>query len=148
MSKENIWPSVVKALNYLINHSKMYQQENITMDNNWLDSLGYANETNKQYFNCQNEETCECDSCVSNRNSSKSISECSNSESGESNDDFNEIDYSECNTGNMDTILHSQNQHVKHLEYTSAPGVDKQLIFHEPLAEYLSFPTFFVERSD
>ena len=45
--KQHIWPSVVKALNYLINTSKMYQQENITMDNNWLDSLGYANETNK-----------------------------------------------------------------------------------------------------
>ena len=67
--KQNIWPSVVvKALDYLINTSKMYQHENITMDNNWLDSLGYENETNKQYLDCQNEETCESDYSVSNRN--------------------------------------------------------------------------------
>ena len=43
--------------------------------------------------------------------------------------------------------IDSQNQHVQHLEYTFVPGEDKQPIFHEPLAEYLLFPTFFVERS-
>ena len=78
----------------------------------------------------------------------KNISECSNSESEESDDDFKEIDDSECNTGNMDTMFDSQNQHVQHLEYTFTPGEDRQPILHESLAEYLSFPTvFFMEKS-
>ena len=46
-----------------------------------------------------------------------------------------------------DTMLNDQHTDISNISMTFAPGEGKRPVFHEPLAEYLAFPTIYCGKT-
>ena len=60
-----------------------------------------------------------------------------------SHNNFDYIDINQCNAPLVNTLLDEQQIDVYSMFLTYAPGEGKRLIFNEPLAECLCFPSIF-----
>lgn len=121
---ENVRPhAVVSALHYLMNTSELYQNSGIEIDKNWIDKI------------TKSVEVCRTENIVEH------IEE-------ENSDCFSEVDESDNQVGNLDTLLDKQPNEsdlTQDTQYTFAPGEGQKplSLYSDPNAEYLSFPTIF-----
>ena len=129
--KENIRPAAVwKAVNYLMTHSQMYKDLDIQLDTSWIRNIQNPNDT------CQcNEENVE--------NVSQPTDVPSNNEE-ENNENIDNIEEDEeMSNINRDTMLSAPETVPKELTFAPGEGQHPISVFHDPDAEYLSFPTIF-----
>ena len=130
--KENIRPAAVwKAVNYLMTHSQMYKDLDIQLDTSWIRNIENSNNN-----------TCQCnEENVENASQPTDVPANNEEENNENIDNIEEDE--EMNNINRDTMLSAPETVPK--ELTFAPGEGQHLIsvFHDPDAEYLSFPTIF-----
>ena len=153
---QNVRPThVVKALDYLVKHSEMYQRYNIQIPS-WLQHLDNSDHPNLQFFEGNQSQAVP----------TNTPTDAMQDESVEDDDD--PFEDAQPSHGNMDTLLAehivtdhcdthlSSNQQFQpstastHEILNLAPGEGKIPVFKEPKAEYLAFPTIFCgqERPD
>ena len=129
--KENIHPAAVwRAVNYLMTNSQMYKDLDIQLDTSWISNID----------NCDSG-TCECLQ-ENNQNSSQNASVVHNNEEDNNNIDNIEED-EDINNINRDTMLSAPENIPTELTFAPGEGQHPISVFHDPDAEYLSFPTIF-----
>ena len=133
--KENIRPAAVwKAVNYLMRNSQMYKDLDIQLDLSWLQNIQPTNRCSCLEENLEN--TVEGEPEVSDENvSSQNIENCENIDNIEENEDIHNID--------RDTMLSAPETIPRELTFAPGEGQHPISVFHDPDAEYLSFPTIF-----
>ena len=156
---ENIRPrKVLEALHYLLQNSTMFQNENIQIDADWLTKLltdennapssvthdvpetAAIQVTQDQMEMTQSDVTSSSTVDTTDAASMLPVED----EDGDDNDDQEqEEDDEPVNAPSTNTMLHDKDIDPTNTTLTFAPGEGKRPIFHEPLAEYLCFPTIF-----
>ena len=156
---ENIRPrKVLEALHYLLQNSTMFQNENIQIDADWLTKLLMDESNAPSYVIHDVSETAaiqvtqdQMEMTQSDVTSSSTVDTTDaasmlpvEDEDGDDNDDQEqEEDDEPVNAPSTNTMLHDKDIDPTNTTLTFAPGEGKRPIFHEPLAEYLCFPTIF-----
>ena len=129
--QENIRPAAVwKAVKYLMTHSQMYKDLDIQLDTSWI----------------RNMESCDSGTCQcvqdNTENSSQPPDVHQNNE--ENNENIDNIEEDEdLNNINRDTMLSAPESVPRELTFAPGEGQHPISVFHDPDAEYLSFPTVF-----
>ena len=130
--QENIRPAAVwKAVNYLMTHSQMYKDLNIQLDTSWI----------------RNMETCDSGTCECVQNKTENYSAPTDADENneeQNNEDIDNIEENEeLNSINRDTMLSAPENVPRELTFAPGEGQYPISVFHDPDAEYLSFPTIF-----
>ena len=129
--QENIRPAAVwRAVNYLMTHSQMYKDLDIQLDTSWIRDM----------------ETCDSSTCQCLQGNSENDSEASNVNGNdeENNESIDNIEEDEdVNNINRDTMLSAPEIVPRELTFAPGEGQHPISVFHDPDAEYLSFPTIF-----
>ena len=124
--KENVRPcAVICGLHYLMNKSELYKSSGIQIDENWVNEI---KETIASVLHTNGEKDSE--------------------ENVEDSDHFSEIDETDLQAGNTDTLLdeiEDEGNPKYDTEYVFAPGEGQRplALYSDPDAEYLSFPSIF-----
>ena len=122
---ENICPNkVMKALYYLLQKSELYQMEDIHIDYDWRERLVTQEKMQE------------------NINSSEK-SDAQNTDHQEDHIQGRSDTDEEVNAPSINTMLDDLHVDNNNMSLTFAPGEGKWPIFHEPLAEYICFPSIF-----
>ena len=122
---ENIHPNkVMKALYYLLQKSELYQMEDIHIDYDWRERLVTQEKMQE------------------NINSSEK-SDAQNTDHQEDHIQGRSDTDEEVNAPSINTMLDDLHVDNNNMSLTFAPGEGKRPIFHEPLAEYICFPSIF-----
>ena len=156
---ENIRPrKVLEALHYLLQNSTMFQNENIQINADWLTKLLTDESNAPSSVTHDVPETAaiqvtwdQMEMMQSDVMSSSTVDTTDaasmlpvEDEDGDDNDDQEqEEDDEPANAPSTNTMLHDKDIDPTNTTLTFAPGEGKRPIFHEPLAEYLCFPTIF-----
>ena len=130
--QENIRPAAVwKAVNYLMTHSQMYKDLDIQLDTSWI----------------RNMEICDTGACEclqqNTENSSQPPDVLENNEEQNDEDIDNIEEDEDLNNINRDTMLSAPETVPRELTFAPGEGQHPISVFHDPDAEYLSFPTIF-----
>ena len=128
--QENIRPAAVwKAVNYLVTNSQMYKDLDIQLDLSWLQNVQSASNS-----------TCDCSA------ESRQNVQCEEVQHNENNnpENIDNIEEDE-DTHNIhrDTMLSAPETVPRELTFAPGEGQHPISVFHDPDAEYLSFPTIF-----
>ena len=154
---ENIRPrKVLEALHYLLQNSTMFQNENIQIDTDWLRKL-LTDESNTppstthdvsqiaatQVTQDQMEMTRSyvTSSSTVDTTDPASMLPVEDEDADDNDDQEEEEDDEPINAPSTNTMLHDKDIDPTSTTLTFAPGEGKRPVFHEPLAEYLCFPT-------
>ncbi|XP_070548510.1 uncharacterized protein [Ptychodera flava] len=127
---ENIRPNkVMNALKWLMQHSVLYQNSGIHIDDSWFQKI-------------DNNPDPEMTALIENTDSASQSPVTCESESESDADTFSEVDTTEGAVANMDTLLDETNSNQV---FTIAPGENQKplSLFADKDAEYLAFPTLF-----
>ena len=114
----------MKALYYLLQKSKLYQMEDIHIDYDWRERLVTQEKMQE------------------NINSSEK-SDAQNTDHQEDHIQGRSDTDEEVNAPSINTMLDDLHVDNNNMSLTFAPGEGKRPIFHEPLAEYICFPSIF-----
>ena len=130
--QENIRPAAVwKAVKYLMTHSQMYKELDIQLDTSWIANMETCDSG-----------TCEC--VQDNTENSSQPSDVHENNEEENNDNIDNIEEDEeLNNINRDTMLSAPENVPRELTFAPGEGQYPISVFHDPDAEYLSFPTIF-----
>ena len=152
---ENIRPNkVLKGLHYLLQHSEMFQKENIQINAAWLRKITteYRNEVSHESSDLSQTvdiQEGQDDLEVGEANISSTAMPTADSTSmlsvetvAPSTDDIEEEE-DPCNAPSTNTMLDENHTDPSNTTLSFAPGEGKRPVFHEPLAEYLCLPTIF-----
>ena len=155
---ENIRPNkVLKSLHYLLQHSEIFQKENIQINAAWLMKMTteYRNEVSHEssdLLQTVDIQEGQDDLEVGETNISSTAMPTADSTSMlsvetviPSTDDIEEEEEEEdpCNAPSTNTMLNENHTDPSNTTLSFAPGERKRPVFNEPLAEYLCFPTIF-----
>ena len=133
--QENIRPAAVwKAVNYLMTYSQMYRNLDIQLDTSWI----------------RNMESCDSGTCQCGQdNTENSLQPPDVHEKNEeqNNEDIDNVEEDEeLNNINRDTMLSAPETVSRELTFAPGEGQHPISVFHDPDAEYLSFPTIFCRQ--
>ena len=150
---ENVRPlRVLVALHWLMNHSKLYKNANVHIDEDWINNVtNSCNEVVHEFLSSNtkiNEETTSIDDPISNETCQTPISvETMPITEEQSGSDVE--DSLEDNVGSLDTLLDDANVENRNTTLTFAPGEGQQplSIYQDLNSEYLCFPSIFCGQS-
>ena len=130
--QENILPAAVwKAVNYLMTHSQMYRNLDIQLDTSWITNIESCDSG-----------TCECGQ--DNTGNSLQPPDVDENNEEQNNEDIDNIEEDEeLNNINRDIMLSTPETVPRELTFAPGEGQHPISVFHDPNAEYLSFPTIF-----
>ena len=130
--QENIRPAAVwKAVKYLMTHSQMYKDLDIQLDTSWIRNMQSCDSS-----------TCQCDE--DNTQNSSAPPDVHENNEQQNNENIDNIEEDEdLNNINRDTMLSAPETVPRELTFAPGEGQHPISVFHDPDAEYLSFPTIF-----
>ena len=130
--QENIRPAAVwKAVKYLMTHSQMYKDLDIQLDTSWIRNMQSCDSS-----------TCQCDE--DNTQNSSAPPDVHQNNEQQNNENIDNIEEDEdLNNINRDTMLSAPETVPRELTFAPGEGQHPISVFHDPDAEYLSFPTIF-----
>ena len=128
---------VVKTLDYLMKNSELYKNENIHINDQWMNALSQAYDTSAQ-------------DVKTNFSDSQSVHQKTiTDENNDSLTDEDQVEFCESDTNealmslSTDTMLDD----ISNMSITFAPGEGKKPVFHDPLVEYMAFPRIHCGRT-
>ena len=136
-------------------NSEMFQKENIQINNAWLRKMTTEYRTEVSHESSDLLQTVDIwegqvDLEVGETNISSTVMHTADSTSMlsvetvvPSTDDIEEEEEDPCNAPSTSTMLDENHIDASNTTLSFAPGEAKRPVFHEPLAEYLCFPTIF-----
>ena len=131
---ENVKPlKVVKALDYLLKNSELCSHENIHIDDQWMHALSQT-----EHPSTQNLDMNLCDTQTIHQ---ELMSDENNDT--ETDEEFAETDTNVVSAPSTETMLDD----INNMSISFAPGEGKRPVFHDPLAEYLAFPTIYCGKT-
>ena len=130
--QENIRPAAVwKAVKYLMTHSQMYKDLDIQLDTSWIRNMQSCDSS-----------MCQCDE--DNTQNSSAPPDVHENNEQQNNENIDNIEEDEdLNNINRDTMLSAPETVPRELTFAPGEGQHPISVFHDPDAEYLSFPTIF-----
>ena len=153
---ENVRPlSVLVALHWLMNNSKLYKNANVDIDEEWIKKVtNSCNEVVQEFFNSNTkvneasispEDTALTETCQV----SKTSYSCETLQAAEEEGCSDAEECAESNVGNIDTLIDDANLENRNTTLTFAPGEGQQplSIYQDENSEFLCFPTIFCGQS-
>ena len=127
---ENVRPlKVIRALHYLLQNSELYSNENIHINDEWMNTLSHSEQ--------HSTEDIEMNFCDASNVDKQATDDDKETESD--NDEVNESSINEATAPSTNTLLDD----ISTVSIIFAPGEGKRPVFHNPFAEYLAFPTIY-----
>ena len=129
--QENICPAAVwKAVNYLMTNSQMYKDLDIQLDISWL-----------QNMHSNSDCACDCSQQSSQNVKVEQVQDNNQSHNDENEDNIEEDE--DTHNIDRDTMFSASETVPRELTFALGEGQHPISVFHDPDAEYLSFPTIF-----